>query len=279
MSLASGAGRRAPAREPVGESEGRSPSERISHAAAAGTTGRRTSLRPGAQLSARVHPARRRARGAARHHRPDGEARRHEDGRAGALSRHRRSHLARGRVLPRRDEARRAAGHLRHQQPVLVDGRRQVLQLLGDGQARRRHSANRAAAAEGLPGRHRSHGRVAAQPGLSDRLGRTARLRRPPGDPQALLRRRLEARLQGRGQARAARGLRSHGAVLHDAAAVHQLRSLRPLLHVRQDRHHAGGLRSARAPVSRRARVPVGGGRRRAWSATRSSSTWRSATR
>ena len=72
--------------------------------------------------------------------RPDGEARRHEDGRAGALSRDRRSHLARGRVLPRGDEARRAAGNLRHQQPVLVDGRRQVLQLLGDGEARRRDS-------------------------------------------------------------------------------------------------------------------------------------------
>ncbi len=60
-----------------------------------------------------------------------------------------------------------------------------------------------------------------------------------------------------------------HGAVLHDAAAVHRLRSLRALLHVRQDRHHAGGLRPARAPVSRRARVPVGGASARASSATR----------
>ena len=32
------------------------------------------------------------------------------------------------------------AGHLRHQQPVLVDGRRQVLQLLGRAEARRRHA-------------------------------------------------------------------------------------------------------------------------------------------
>ena len=38
-----------------------------------------------------------------------------------------------------------------------------------------------------------------------------------------------------------------HRPVLHDAAAVHQLRSVRPLLHVRQDRHHAGPLRRARA--------------------------------
>ena len=43
-------------------------------------------------------------------------------------------------------------GTLRHQQPVLVDRRRQILQLLGDGQARRRHSADGAVAAEGLSG-------------------------------------------------------------------------------------------------------------------------------
>ena len=45
--------------------------------------------------------------------------------------------------------------------------------------------------------------------------------------------------------------------VLHDAAGVHRLRPVRPLLHVRQDRHHAGRLRSARAEVPRRSRLPV----------------------
>ena len=74
--------------------------------------------------------------------------------------------------LPRRDEARGAAGHLRHQQPVLVDGRRQVLQLLGDGEARRRHSADGPPAAEGLSGRHRPHRGITAQPRVPDRLGR-----------------------------------------------------------------------------------------------------------
>ncbi len=69
---------------------------------------------------------------------------RHEDGRAVRLPRHRRSHLARGGVLPRLSEARGARGHLRHQQPVLVDGRRQVLQLLGRAAARRRRAEDRA---------------------------------------------------------------------------------------------------------------------------------------
>ena len=72
------------------------------------------------------------------------EADRHEDGRAVGLRGHRRSHLARGRVLPRVSEARRARGHLRHQQPVLVDGRRQVLQLLGRAEARRGGAEDRA---------------------------------------------------------------------------------------------------------------------------------------
>ena len=63
-------------------------------------------------------------------------------------------------------------------------------------------------------------------------------------------------------KARAARGLRPDVAVLHDAAGVHQLRSLRALLHVRQDRHHAGRLRPARAPLPRRSHLPVGRARR-----------------
>ena len=103
---------------------------------------------------------------------------------------------------------------------------------------------------------------VAAQPGVPGRLGRAPRLRRAPGHPEAVFGRRLEARLQGERQDGAARGLRPHRAVLHDASAVHRLRQVRPLLHVRQDRHHAGRLRSARAALSGRARVPLAGARR-----------------
>ena len=94
-----------------------------------------------------------------------------QDGRAGRIPRHRRSHLARGRILPRLSEARRAAGHVRHQQSVLVDGRRQVFQLLGDGEARRRHSEDGAAAAEGLSGGRRHHSGIAAQPEVSRSIG------------------------------------------------------------------------------------------------------------
>ena len=111
--------------------------------------------------------------------------------------------------------------------------------------------------------------RVAAQPRLSDRLGRAARLRRPSGDPEAVFGRRLEARLQGERPRRAARRLRRHRAVLHDAAAVHPLRSVRPLLHVRQDRHRAGRLRSAPAPLPRASTTTCRRSSARASSATR----------
>jgi carboxylate-amine ligase len=146
------------------------------------------------------------ARASARHHGGDGEVRRHEDGRARRVPGHRRSHLARGRVLPRAPEARGAAGQLRHQQPVLVDGRRQVFQLLGHAQARCGHPAHGAAAAEGVSGRRRPDVGIAAQSRLSDRLGRPARLRRPAGHPEAVFGRRLEARLQGEQPRGAARG-------------------------------------------------------------------------
>ena len=66
------------------------------------------------------------------------------------VPRHRRSHLARGGVLPGVAEARRAPGHLRHQQPVLVDGGRQVLQLRRREQAGRRDPEDGRPAAEGL---------------------------------------------------------------------------------------------------------------------------------
>ena len=119
----------------------------------------RPAVRPRVQLPAGVHRAGERGGRAARDHRRDGQAWRHEDGRPRRVPGDRRSHLPRSGVLPRRVEARGAAGLLRDQQPVLVDRRRQVLQLLGDGEARRRHPEDRAAAAEGLPGGRRPHRR------------------------------------------------------------------------------------------------------------------------
>ena len=80
-------------------------------------------------------------------------------------------------------------------------------------------------------------------------------------------------------RAGAARRLRPHGAVLHDAAAVHRLRPVRPLLHVRQDRHHAGRLRSAASGATSSSTSTCRRSSARAWSATRRRSTWRSATR
>ena len=220
-----------------------------------------------------------RAGQAARHHRRDGEAGRDEDGRGGALQRHRRPHLARDRVLPRVPQARRAGRHLRDQQPVLVDGRRQVLQLRRGQQAGRRDPQDRAAAAEGLSGHGRPDARVAEEPRVSGGLGRAARLRRPAGDPQAVLRRWLEARLQGARRQGTARGVRRHGAVLHDAAGVHRLRSVRALLHLRQDGHRPGALRPARAPLHRQSHLSVVRPRRSGRSRTRRRSTRRWATR
>ena len=131
----------------------------------------RAAVRPRIQLSTGVHCAGQRGWRAARHHRGDGQAGWNEDGCPGRLSGDRRSDLARGRVLPRRLEARRAAGQLRHQQPVLVDGGRQVLQLLGDGEAWRGDSQDGAAAAEGISRGRRSHRRVSPQPRRSRSIG------------------------------------------------------------------------------------------------------------
>ena len=167
----------------------------------------RAALWPGVQFSAGVHRQRQSRRRCAWRERRDGPVWRDENGRAVPLSSHRRSHFPRGGVLPWGAEACGPAGHLRHQQPVLVDSRRQVFQLLGDGQARRGHSSHGAAATEGLSCGHRSRARVAAQPDLPDRLGGPSRLRRQAGDSQALFRRRLETRVQGAQQAGAARGV------------------------------------------------------------------------
>ena len=143
--------------------------------------------------------------------------------------------------LPRRDEARGAAGHLVINNPFwwTADDKYFNYSVMRSSDARFRRTV--LLPQKGYPAGRRPDAGIAAEPAsipidwddLLDYVGL-------PGDPQAVFRRRLEARVQGQRQAGTARGVRPHVAVLHDAAAVHPLRPVRPLLHVRQDRHHAG---------------------------------------
>ena len=87
------------------------------------------------------------------------------------LRRDRRPHLARHSVLPLLSEKRRAHRHEGDQQSVLVERRRQVLQLCAGREARRRGAADRAAAAQEAS-RPAPPTAVHAQPGVSARLGR-----------------------------------------------------------------------------------------------------------
>ncbi len=139
-------------------------------------------------------------------------------------------------ALPRRD---------RHQQPLLVERRRQVLQLRAGAQTGRRHSAHRAAAAQAASAGH--HRPLHAQPALPHAVGQHLQLRRLPGLPQALRRRRLEGRVQGQLAGRVLQGLRPDPRPVHDAAARSEVQGIFPLLRGRtgESAHHA--LRS-RAP-------------------------------
>ena len=162
--------------------------------------------------------------------------------------------------------------------PVLVDGRRQVLQLLRDGEARVRDPEDRAAAAEGLPGRRRPPPeslRNLEYPidwdGLLDYVGRPAILKPYSGGGWKHV-----YKVHDRQELLAAYDDR---AVLHDAAGVHRLRPVRALLHLRQDRHHAGGLRRRRSAATSSSTSTCRRSSARASSATRRRSTRRSATR
>ena len=160
----------------------------------------RPAVRARIQFSAGVYRSRQRAgRGSTASPREIREAGRHEDGRAArATASSSIAFRTRSNTTARYLKHAVLAGHVRHQQSVLVDGRRQVLQLLGRGEARRRDSEDgRCCRRRRYPGGHGLDRRVAAQPGVSDRLGRAARLRRPPGDSEAVFGRRLETRLQG----------------------------------------------------------------------------------
>ena len=156
------------------------------------------------------------ARGVSGRHRRASQGGRRAHGRAVRLRRDRRPHLARHSVLSLLPEERRADRHEGHQQPVLVERRRQVLQLRAGREARRRRAADRPAAAQEASRRH--HRPLHAQPGVSAGLGRHLPVRRLPRVPQAARWRRLEERLQG-GLARGTlRRLRRERATLHDPA-------------------------------------------------------------
>ncbi len=76
-------------------------------------------------------------------------------GRAQRLRRHHRPHLPGRPVLPRLPEERRLERHGRHQQPVLVERGREVLQQLPGPEGRRGRSQDRAAALEPASAGHR----------------------------------------------------------------------------------------------------------------------------
>ena len=161
------------------------------------------------------------------------------------LRRDRRSHFARHSVLSRVAEELRAVRLEDHQQPVLVERRRQVFQLRAGHQAGGRHPADGAAAAQGTS--HRHHRAVDAQPELPARLGRDLRVRRLPGVPQTLRWRRLARRLQDQHPRGVLQRLRPDAHAVHDAAAGGELQGVLPLLRggPGEGPHHA--LRSARA--------------------------------
>ncbi len=154
--------------------------------------------------------------------------------------RDRRSHLARHPVLSRVPEERRADRHEGHQQSVLVERRRQVLQLRAGREAGRRHSAHRAAAAQEASRPAPPIGRCAtcSTRSTGTRSSTTSASRRSSS--------RIDGggwkrRVQGQLAGRVLRRLRPDRRPLHDAAARRRLQGVLPLLRGRagEGAHHA----------------------------------------
>jgi hypothetical protein len=148
--------------------------------------------------------------------------------RASRLRRGRRSHLARHPLLPRVAQDSRTRRCLHRQQPVLVQRRRQVLQLRSGRPDRRGGAADGGAAAQGTPGRHDRP--VDAQPDLPAELGRDLRLRGLSRVPEALRRRRLARRLRGAIARGVCPRVRPDARSLHDAPGRRPLQGVLPVL-------------------------------------------------
>ena len=128
-----------------------------------------SALRNGRIVSARIggsHQCARRARS----HRRTSQGGRRANGGSQRLRRDRGPHLARYSVLPLLPEERRADRHEGDQQSLLVERRRQVLQLRAGRETRRRRAAHRTSAAQEAS--HRHHRPQHAQPRVPARLGR-----------------------------------------------------------------------------------------------------------
>ena len=131
-------------------------------------------------------------------------------------------------------------GHHRHQQSLLVERRRQVLQLRAGRKAGRRDSPHRPATAQSSipPGTTERSMRNLQYPA---RLGQHLQLRRLSRIPEAARRRRLEGRLQSQLAGRILQRLRSVARSLHDPAARREIQGVLPLLRcgTGESAHHA----------------------------------------
>ena len=177
-------------------------------------------------------------------------------GRAGRLRRDHRPHLARGAVSTARYLKHAVlAGRHGRQQPVHVDGRRQVLRRV----ALRRSSASRSPKTVVLPNKDYVPGIVHDESLRNleyplDWQG-DRRLRRPAVHPQGRPRRRLARRLRLPLARGADPPLRQSGPAHDDRAGVHRVGPVRPLPVPRPGGRAADAVRPARAQVHRRARA------------------------
>jgi hypothetical protein len=199
-------------------------------------------------------PPQRRRRGRFRQGRGSGHERR------AALRRHHRPDQPRGALLPHLPQAGGGAGRHRHQQPLHVDRRRQVLRCGAGQQARGGPPEDTGATQQGLHPGHRAR-REPQEPGLPARLGGDHRAHRTPLHPQGRPRRRMERGLRLPHARRADPPLRQLRAVDHGGPGVHPLGSVRPLPVRRPGGDPADEVRPAGAALSGGARPSLLGGR------------------
>ena len=147
---------------------------------------------------------------------------------------HRRPHFARRAVLPRVAEERGARRHVHHQQPVLVERRRQVLQLRAGAPSSASRSRRRCSCRTRTSARHDRASRCATSSTRSTgrRVRATSASRRSSSRSTAAAGG-TSTRCDSPEEFFAAYDQTRHA--LHDAAGRRQLQGVRPLLRVGQE--------------------------------------------